>query len=306
MQPSARRSNRWPWLLRVREDGASASECRQHIHLRDDGDAGGGRGPLRGQLRVRRVHGRLRGHVCAAVGAGLEEDQAQPGDKRAQPSSGGPFVQRLEAVCELPAISVMSASDASHDAWLSQLLRDAAMARFRDEDRAAATTLARGEGVTAWVSGYGNKGGTDGDSGTAHRDRDTHGALLGVDRLFADGGRAGPLRVALSHSMFIEGKTVESNARGLARPRSDPSGERDEGQHHCRVGHHGRMRYASTPGKGAGQERRGVGARARITGGRRRTRGRGGRSAAATAAATTASPATGWRSGASRTRGSTR
>ena len=75
----------------------------------------------------------------------------------------------------------------------SQLLRDAAMARFRDEDRAAATTLARGEGVTAWVSGYGNKGGTDGDSGTAHRDRDTHGALLGVDRLFADGGRAGML-----------------------------------------------------------------------------------------------------------------
>ena len=43
------------------------------------------------------------------------------------------------------------------------------------------------------MSGYGNKGGTDGDSGTAHRDRDTHGALLGVDRLFADGGRAGML-----------------------------------------------------------------------------------------------------------------
>ena len=106
----------------------------------------------------------------------------------------------------------------------SQLLRDAAMARFRDEDRAAATTLARGEGVTAWVSGYGNKGGTDGDSGTAHRDRDTHGALLGVDRVFADGGRAGMLvgygrtNLALAEQRDVQPVVFISYLPAIARP----------------------------------------------------------------------------------------
>ncbi|MBL7250879.1 autotransporter outer membrane beta-barrel domain-containing protein [Alloalcanivorax marinus] len=76
----------------------------------------------------------------------------------------------------------------------SRLLRDAALERFGDDDRlAAGTTLARGQGVTAWLRAYGNVGQTDGEPGTADRDRDTQGALLGVDRVFTGGGRAGVL-----------------------------------------------------------------------------------------------------------------
>ncbi len=76
----------------------------------------------------------------------------------------------------------------------SRLLRDAALERFGDDDRlAAGTTLARGQGVTAWLRAYGNVGQTDGEPGTADRDRDTHGALLGVDRVFTGAGRVGAL-----------------------------------------------------------------------------------------------------------------
>ncbi len=63
-----------PRLLRVRQDGASASELGRHVHVCDVGDAGGEQERLRGPLRVRRVHGRLRGHVPAAVGAANAAD----------------------------------------------------------------------------------------------------------------------------------------------------------------------------------------------------------------------------------------
>ena len=76
----------------------------------------------------------------------------------------------------------------------SRLLRDAALERFGDDDRlAAGTTLARGQGVTAWLRPYGNVGKTDGEPGTAERTRNSHGALLGVDRVFTGAGRVGVL-----------------------------------------------------------------------------------------------------------------
>ena len=45
---------------------AAAPEPGCHVHHRDDGDARGGREPVRRQLRVRRVRGRLRGLLPAA------------------------------------------------------------------------------------------------------------------------------------------------------------------------------------------------------------------------------------------------
>ena len=68
MQPNERRGYGWE-LLRVRQDGGVASQPGWHVRLRDDGDACGEREPLRGQPRVRRVYGRLRGRLPAALRA---------------------------------------------------------------------------------------------------------------------------------------------------------------------------------------------------------------------------------------------
>ena len=68
MQPVGRRGKGWG-LLRVRQVRATASEPGWHLHLRDKGITCRGQECVRGQLRVRRVHGRLRGPLPAALRA---------------------------------------------------------------------------------------------------------------------------------------------------------------------------------------------------------------------------------------------
>ena len=70
VQPNARRGYGWG-LFRVRQDGGATGEPGWHVHLRDEGNGSGEREPSRGQLRVRRVHGRLRGPLPAAIGAAV-------------------------------------------------------------------------------------------------------------------------------------------------------------------------------------------------------------------------------------------
>ena len=71
MQPVRRCRCRRPRLLRVRHAGAATGEPGQHVHLCHDRDGRSRRACVRGQLRVRRVHGRLRGRLPAAIGSTL-------------------------------------------------------------------------------------------------------------------------------------------------------------------------------------------------------------------------------------------
>ena len=70
------------------QDDLVASQPGWHVHLRDQGNACGERGPSRGQLRVRRVHGRLRGHLQAALRAAAATDGV-----RVQRDAGGRWQQ---------------------------------------------------------------------------------------------------------------------------------------------------------------------------------------------------------------------
>ena len=65
MQPNGWRGKGWG-LLRVRQDDPAACQPGWHVQLRHDGNACSQRECARGQLRARRVHGRLRGHLPAA------------------------------------------------------------------------------------------------------------------------------------------------------------------------------------------------------------------------------------------------
>ena len=65
MQPNGRRAI-GRRLLRVRQVHAAASEPGWHVHVRDDGVACRECECVRGQPRVRRVHGRLRGRLQSA------------------------------------------------------------------------------------------------------------------------------------------------------------------------------------------------------------------------------------------------
>ena len=69
MQPNGRRSRGRAWLLRVRQAEAAANQPGWRVHLPDPCNGSCGREPSRGQLRVHRVHGRLRGHLPAALRA---------------------------------------------------------------------------------------------------------------------------------------------------------------------------------------------------------------------------------------------
>ena len=62
----------------MRKDGGVACKPRWHVHLRDDGNACSQRGCVRGQLRVRRVHGRVRWPLPAALGAAVASTFSAP------------------------------------------------------------------------------------------------------------------------------------------------------------------------------------------------------------------------------------